>query len=85
MPFAPVYSIEEVEHDPQVRHLGTFYEIEHPTQGPQKGIRPPVRFDGERGRVHSAAPTLGEHTEAVLAELGIGGEDIARLRAAGAV
>ncbi len=85
VPFAPVYSIEEVEHDPQVRHLGTFYEIEHPTQGPQKGIRPPVRFDGERGPVRSAAPTLGEHTEAVLAELGIGGQEITRLRAAGAV
>ena len=85
VPFAPVYSIDEVEHDPQVRHLGTFYEIEHPTQGPQKGIRPPLRFDAERGPVHSAAPTLGEHTDAVLAELGIGAEEIARLRAAGAV
>ena len=85
VPFAPVYAVEEVEHDPQVRHLGTFYDIEHPTQGPQKGIRPPVRFDGERTPVHSAAPTLGEHTEAVLAELGISGEEIARLHAAGAV
>lgn len=83
VPFAPVYSIEEVEQDPQVRHLGTFYEIEHPTQGWQKNIRPPVRFNGERGLVHSAAPTLGEHAEAVLAELGIGGDEIARLRAAG--
>ena len=81
VPFAPIYSVEEVEHDPQVRHLGTFYEIEHPTQGLQKDVRPPVRFDGERGPVHSAAPTLGEHTEAVLAELGIVGDELARLRA----
>jgi len=85
VPFAPVYSIEEVEHDSQVRHLGTFYEIDHPTQGPQRGIRPVLRFDGERGPVHSAAPLLGEHTESVLAELGIGAEEIARLRAAGAL
>lgn len=85
VPFAPVYSIPEVEHDPQVRHLGTFYEIAHPTQGSQKGIRPPVRFGGERGAVHSAAPVLGEHTDAVLAELGLAQEEVARLRAAGAV
>ncbi len=85
VPCAPVYGLGEVENDPQVRHLETFYATTHPTQGPQIGIHRPVRIDGGRGPIDGAAPTLGEHTAAVLKELGYGAEEVATLRGSGVV
>ncbi len=60
LPFAPVNTIPDVIEDPQVRHLGTFEEARHPTQGKVVGIRTPIRINGVRGQV-LAPPTLGEH------------------------
>lgn len=69
VPFAPVLDIEEVMSDPQIQELGTFYQVNHPTEGEVWGIHPPLLFDGERlGRV-SPPPTLGEHTKEVIDEL----------------
>jgi formyl-CoA transferase len=79
VPFAPVQTIPEVIDDPQVKHLGTFYAEQHPTEGRNLGIHRPVLIDGARDKV-APAPTLGEHTDAVLTELGYQAGEIARLR-----
>jgi crotonobetainyl-CoA:carnitine CoA-transferase CaiB-like acyl-CoA transferase len=47
VPFAPIHDLAEVLEDPQVRHLRTFYEQEHPTQGKITAIHRPVLIDGE--------------------------------------
>ena len=80
VPFAPVHNIPEVLDDPQVHHLGTFRTLTHPTEGAITAIRRPVLIDGERDATDLAAPTLGQHTEAVLAELGYDAVAIARLK-----
>jgi crotonobetainyl-CoA:carnitine CoA-transferase CaiB-like acyl-CoA transferase len=69
VPFAPVQTIPEVLEDPQVEHLGTFYDVTHPTEGSLKLIRSPVWIDGERGPSSLPPPTLGEHNEDVLGDL----------------
>jgi formyl-CoA transferase len=85
VPFAPVNNLQDVLDDPQVRHLGTFYKQAHPTEGEISAIHRPVLIDGAREERTLPAPTLGEHTDAVLAELGYDENKIAELRAASVI
>jgi formyl-CoA transferase len=85
VPFAPVQSLPDVLEDPQVRHLGTFYKQQHASEGEITAIHRPVLIDGAREERALPAPTLGEHTDEVLAELGYDKDEIAKLRAASVI
>ncbi len=85
VPFAPVQSLQDVLDDPQVRHLNTFYRQIHPTEGEITAIHRPVLIDRGRDERALPAPTLGEHTDAVLAELGYDEGEIVKLRAASVI
>lgn len=82
VPFAPVHNIPDVIADEQVRHLETFRTLRHPTEGDITAIRRPVRIDGGRDGSDLPAPTLGQHTEAVLKELGYDDGEIEKLKQA---
>ena len=81
VPFAPVHNIPEVIDDPQIKHLETFRTLRHPTEGDIVSIRRPVRIDGGRDGSDLPAPTLGQHTNEVLLELGYDRSGIGELRA----
>ncbi|MBI2887855.1 MAG: CoA transferase [Chloroflexi bacterium] len=82
---APVYSLEEARADPQLTERGAFLELSHPVLGviPQVGIA--TRLSETPGAVRSFAPKVGEHTDALLAELGYGAARIQELRDMGAI
>jgi formyl-CoA transferase len=70
LPVAPVHDVSAVADDPQIRHLDTFVQLHHPTEGAITAIRRPIRLDGTRDdQPRMAPPTLGEHTEEILREL----------------
>lgn len=81
VPFAPIYTTGQVAEDQHVQYLDTFYEVEHPTEGSVKGIKSPIFYDGKRDDDVKPPPTLGEHTDEVLKELGCTQEEIESLRA----
>lgn len=69
VPFAPVQTVPEVLDDPQIKHLGTFYQQTHPAEGPLTLIHRPVLIDGNRDIQSRPPPTLGEHTDEILKEI----------------
>jgi crotonobetainyl-CoA:carnitine CoA-transferase CaiB-like acyl-CoA transferase len=71
VPHAPVNSLPEVIADPQVRHLGSFQEMQHPVRGAYQAIRRPVYFDGARDDQPLALPpNLNADGEQILRDLG---------------
>jgi crotonobetainyl-CoA:carnitine CoA-transferase CaiB-like acyl-CoA transferase len=72
---------EESLRDEELVRLGTVYESTHPQFGKVRQIGPLVRLAGSRPVPHGHAPLPGEHTDAILAEVGYGAAEIADLRA----
>ena len=85
VPSAPVHSIPDAMDDPEVKHLGLFYQYQHPRFGTLTGMHRSTRIDGERETDPLPPPALGEHTDRILGAAGIAADEIARLRAAGIV
>jgi alpha-methylacyl-CoA racemase len=80
-----VYDVDEVVHDPQVRHRHMVVEAEHPLVGKVRQFGVAIKLSETPGTVRSAAPLPGQHTEGVLKDLGLGSGDIAALRDKGVI
>jgi crotonobetainyl-CoA:carnitine CoA-transferase CaiB-like acyl-CoA transferase len=85
VPCAPILSRTDLFTDPQIAANALIVELDHPHVGRICQARPAARFDGTPAELRSPAPLLGEHTDTVLAELGVSSEQLAALRTAGAV
>lgn len=81
----PVNTVPEALADPQTAAREMVAEVDHPTAGRVKVLAPAVKMHGTPAGVFRAAPTLGQHTDEILAELGVSPEEIQRLRELGAV
>ena len=86
VPCGPINTIDQTFADPQVQHLGIAKPVSHPKLGSQKVVGQPIHMSGyAQPDELRPTPDQGEHTEAVLRELGYDARAIAALRAHGAV
>jgi crotonobetainyl-CoA:carnitine CoA-transferase CaiB-like acyl-CoA transferase len=86
VPCGPVYELDEVFLDPQVQARELLAEMAFP--GASKPVpisRPPARLSATPAEIRRRAPTLGEHTDEILAELGFTSDQIAAFRRQGVV
>ena len=82
VPAAAIISIVELPDDPQILHNEVFVVHEHPVAGRIREPRPAARFGATAAFAGSPAPTYGEHSNEIVAELGL---DPVALRAAGVI
>ncbi|MGV0837846.1 CaiB/BaiF CoA transferase family protein [Mycolicibacterium thermoresistibile] len=85
IPAAPVVGLDEVADHPQIRAGGFVDDVDHPALGRIRQANPAVAFHGERVTALRLAPTLGQHTAEILAELGFASSDVSTLCGAGIV
>ncbi|MDF2233762.1 CaiB/BaiF CoA-transferase family protein [Albimonas sp. CAU 1670] len=80
IPCGPINAVDQVFADPQVQAMGLVGEVEHPTRGPLKVLNQPVKMSGAEPVLRAPAPEAGEHSEALLEELGLAPQEIADLK-----
>jgi formyl-CoA transferase len=84
IPCAPVLSMKELAASPDLRKSGSIVEVDHKVRGKYLTIGSPFKFSDLEVEV-KPSPVLGEHTDEVLADLGYGKDEIAKLHEAKAV
>ncbi|KAA0576960.1 CoA transferase [Azospirillum sp. B21] len=86
VPCGPINDLTAVFEDPQVKARNIHQDLPHPTQGSVPTVASPIRYSGTPLVHDTAPPTLGQHTDAVLADqLGLSEADIASLRDRGVI
>jgi crotonobetainyl-CoA:carnitine CoA-transferase CaiB-like acyl-CoA transferase len=81
VPAGPIYKVDEMFEDPQVRHLGIAQSVLHPVRGETRLIGQPLVLSRTPASLDTASPDPGEHTDEILADLGLDQALIAELRA----
>ncbi|AUG54073.1 CaiB/BaiF CoA transferase family protein [Thalassospira marina] len=86
VPCGPINTLDRVFENPQVKHRGTVKYLDHPLAGRVPTVANPLKLSQTPIFDETAPPTLGQHSEAVLRDIGgLDDEQIERLRAAGVI
>ena len=85
IPCGPIYKVDEVFADPQVKHLGVAAAVEHPKLGRKEILANAAVLSRTPAKVVAPTPEIGAHTDEVLKELNYDAAEIAKLREGGVV
>ena len=69
VPVVRLNRLENLQDDPQLEAVGLFERYEHPDAGAYTALRPPVKFSATPSNIRRHPPRLGEHTDALIAEV----------------
>ena len=80
VPCGPIYSVDQVFQDPQVKHLGMAQPVHHPELGDVELVGQPFTLSRHSNGLRTTTPPRGQDTAEVLGELGLSEEEIADLQ-----
>ncbi|MDW5442980.1 CaiB/BaiF CoA-transferase family protein [Polaromonas sp. SM01] len=78
-----ISNLKEVFEEPQIQHLAMVKDVVSKHLGAQRMVGQPMQLERTPSSIARAAPRRGEHTEEILAELGWGADDLARMKSTG--
>jgi len=85
VPCSPIHDYESLSEEQQLWDNGLLQQVPHPRFGEEHVVIPtPIQLSDTPTEVQGVAPELGADQESTLAELGMGEEEVAALRAEGA-
>jgi formyl-CoA transferase len=84
IPVGPILSMKEIAEEASLRDTGTVVEVDHPERGPYLTVGNPIKLSDCPADV-KRSPLLGEHTDEILAEIGLNPDEIEAAKTGGAV
>jgi formyl-CoA transferase len=85
VPCGPIYAMDEVFADPQVKHMQVRAEVTHPRLGKLGLVNQPVKLSRTPAKLLAASPERGEHTREVLLEAGFSAAEVEEFKSKGIV
>ncbi len=85
VPHTPVYNLQEVFQDPQIKHMGMEIEIERKNKPSIRTVKFPLEYSDTKISHPTAPPELGEHNAEFLTSLGYDGTKIAEFKEKGII
>ena len=85
VPSGPVYRVDEMFEDPQVKSLQMVRPVTHPKLGEQKMVAQGFNISGYSKDIRLPTPGVGEHTFDILTKLGLAESELEQLRAEGVI
>jgi crotonobetainyl-CoA:carnitine CoA-transferase CaiB-like acyl-CoA transferase len=85
VPCGPIYTMDQVFADPQVKHLGMAAPVNGGKRGEFSLVNTPINMEGIKRGVRTPTPEAGEHTDEILRSVGYSTAEIDALRAKGVV
>ena len=85
VPCGGVRDLDQLFSDPQIIERAMVVALEHPAAGLIQQLGVPIKLGDTPGAVRTPPPLLGEHTDAILRELGMSIEEVEALKQSGAV
>ena len=80
VPCSPINTLKQLLDHPHTQASGIILDYEHPLAGPTQAVGQPILLDDEARSAGLPPPVPGQHTDEVLAELGLSASEIEKLR-----